>query len=63
LRVTDIQPLWQLTCVEALAVRFARVPTGDDPMRGYITRNETAPTVVVDCTGSTMSFDPAVGPK
>jgi hypothetical protein len=62
-RVTDIEPLWQLNCADALAVRFARVPTGDDPQRGYITRNETAPAVVVACAGTTVSFDPAVGPK
>jgi len=62
-RITDIQPLWQLNCVDALAVRFARVPTGDDPVRGYITRNETTPAVVVACSGNTVSFDPAVGPK
>ena len=63
LRVVDLAQLWRLECTDALAVRFARVPAGDDPTRGYITKAETAPAVVVACAGTTMSLDPAVGPK
>jgi hypothetical protein len=63
LRLADAELLWQLNCADALAVRFARVPTGDDPMRGYVSKNETAPTVVAACAGRTMSVNPAVGPR
>ena len=63
LRAVDLVPLWQLNCRDALAVRFASVPGGDDPVRGHITRNESAPAVVVACLGSTVSFDPVAGPK
>jgi hypothetical protein len=64
LRVVDLVPLWQLNCREALAVRFARVPGGDDPLRGHVSRDdESAPAVVVTCLDSTMNFDPAAGPK
>ena len=63
LRVVDLVQLWRVHCTDALAVRFARVPAGDDPTRGHITKAEIAPTVVVACTGNTVSLDPAVGPK
>ena len=63
LRVVDLEQLWRVHCIDALAVRFARVPAGDDPTRGHITKAETAPAVVVACAGSTVSVDPAVGPK
>jgi hypothetical protein len=63
LHVVDLEQLWQLECVDALAVRFARVPAGDDPVRGHVSRNEAAPAVVVACAGKTVSFDPAVGPR
>jgi hypothetical protein len=63
LRVVDLVPLWQLNCRDALAVRFARVPGGDDPLRGHVSRGESAPAVVVACQGNTMSFDPLAGPK
>jgi hypothetical protein len=63
LHVVDLDQLWQVECVDALAVRFARVPAGDDPVRGHVSRNEVAPAVVVACAGNTVSFDPAVGPK
>jgi hypothetical protein len=63
LRLVDIEQLWQLDCVDAFAVRFARVPGGDDPLRGHVTLKETAPTVVVACAGTTVSFDPVVGPR
>jgi hypothetical protein len=63
LRLVDLAQLWRLHCVDALQVRFARVPGGDDPLRGYVSRDETGPTVVVACAGKTVKFDPAVGPK
>jgi hypothetical protein len=63
LRLADLEQLWRLDCVDALNVRFARVPGGDDPLRGHASRNESAPTVVVACAGSTVSFDPVVGPR
>jgi hypothetical protein len=63
LRVVDAQQLWRLDCTDALAVRFARVPAGDDPSRGHISRNEATPAVVVVCAGNTVRFDPLVGPK
>ena len=61
--VLDAQQLWRLECTDTLAVRFARVPAGDDPVRGHISRAEVAPTVVVACAGRTLSVDPAVGPR
>ncbi len=63
LRVVDLAQLWRLRCVDALTVRFAHVPGGDDPPRAHVTRDETGPTVVVGCSGRTLRFDPAVGPK
>jgi hypothetical protein len=63
LRVVDLAELWRLRCVEPVQVRFARVPGGDDPGRGHISRNEKGPTVVASCAGNTVAFDPAVGPK
>ena len=63
LRLVDLAQLWRLHCVDALQVRFARVPGGDDPLRGYVSRDETGPTVVVACAGKTVKFDPAAGPK
>jgi hypothetical protein len=61
--INDAQQLWRLECTEPLAVRFARVPAGDNPARGHISRKEVTPTVVVACAGRTVSFDPAVGPR
>jgi hypothetical protein len=63
LRVVDLAQLWRLRCADALNVRFARVPGGDDPLRGHVSRDENGPTVIVGCLGKTVRFDPAVGPK
>jgi hypothetical protein len=63
LRVVDLAELWRLRCVQPVQVRFARVPGGDDPGRGHVSRNEKGPTVVAACAGNTLTFDPAVGPK
>jgi hypothetical protein len=62
LRIVDGRQLWRLDCTDALTVRFARVPAGDDPPLGHITTNESTPTVVVGCAGRTVTLDPAVGP-
>jgi hypothetical protein len=63
LRLVDLAQLWRVHCVDRLQVRFARVPGGDDPLRGHVSRDEKGPTVVVACAGRTVTFDPAVGPK
>lgn len=63
LRVEDGAVLWQFSCGTAtrLRLRFARVPGGDDPRRGYLTEGERRPQVVTRCGDRTLRLDPATG--
>lgn len=58
---------WRFVCGQpsraTLQVRFARVPTGEDPALGHVTVSETKPRVVVTCEGRTQRFDPVKGPR
>ncbi len=65
LRPGDGADLWTYTCSsrQALAVRFAGVPAGDQPDLGHLTLTERGPRVVVRCDGRTSAFDPVVGPS
>jgi hypothetical protein len=63
LGIGDGAELWRLRCPRTLALRFAAVPTGDNPELGHITRNESEPTVVVTCEGQILRFDPMAGPS
>ncbi len=58
---------WQFSCgsprPRTLAVRFAKVPTGENPALGHQTLTETKPRVVVTCDENKVRFDPATGPK
>ena len=60
----DGTELWTYTCSSrnALAVRFARVPAGDQPALGHLTLAERGPRVVVGCDGRISTFDPVDGP-
>lgn len=63
LRVEDGAVLWQFSCATAtrLRLRFARVPGGDDPRRGYLTEGERRPQVVAHCGDRTLRLVPATG--
>jgi hypothetical protein len=61
--VTDSAELWRYSCGEGLmGVRFAKVPTGDNPAEGHITQGEVAPEVVVSCNGQIVRINPTTGP-
>ena len=61
--VADAALRWQFTCdgLPRLRLRFARVPGGDDPDRGHLTKGERRPQVVAVCAGRTSRLDPATG--
>ena len=59
---SDSAELWRLRCPRSLDMRFARVPAGDNPELGHITRKETEPTVVAICEDRILRFDPLAGP-
>jgi len=56
---------WHFQCgsprPHTLSIRFARVPTGDDPARGHVTLGETKPRVIVGCDGKTVRINPITG--
>ncbi len=57
--------LWSWRCGEdrsrPMELRFARVPGGDDPAAGHVTRGEKRATIVVRCEDRTVRFDPITG--
>jgi hypothetical protein len=63
LRIRDGEQVWQWSCAEGqeLTVRFAGVPGGDQPSRGYITLNGESPAVVVGCPETLKRLDPPTG--
>ena len=62
MRIGQIAELWRWPCGDAITVRFAGVPTGDNAALGHITIGEDRPTVVATCAGQPVLFDPATGP-
>lgn len=63
LAVADGEVLWQFSCATPtrLRLRFARVPGGDDPRRGYLTEGERRPQVVAQCGDRTLRLNPSTG--
>ena len=62
LRFGDLTQLWELSCGDVMFVRFALVPAGENPALGHITIGEDRPTVVANCAGVPVLFDPITGP-
>ena len=62
LRFGDLTQVWELTCGDVMFVRFALVPAGENPTLGHITIGEDRPTVVANCAGLPVLFDPITGP-
>lgn len=62
-RISDGDLLWQYSCSarRTLRVRFARVPGGDNPALGHITKTTLIPQVVAVCGRRTLRMDPATG--
>lgn len=64
LRIRDGATLWTYRCPDrqALAVRFAAVPGGDQLELGHVTVRERAPQIVTRCGATSESFAPGTGP-
>lgn len=62
LRFGDLTQVWELPCGDVMFVRFALVPAGENPTLGHITIGEDRPTVVANCAGLPVLFDPITGP-
>jgi hypothetical protein len=62
-RVTDGARLWGFSCVDRrpLRLRFAGVPSGDDPARGHVTALGQTAQVVTVCGERTRRLEPATG--
>ena len=63
LRLSDGAQVWKWSCAEGtdLTLRFAGVPTGDDPAKGYITIAGEPRSVVVGCPQLLKHLDPLTG--
>ena len=62
MRIGDVAERWKWSCADAITVRFAGVPAGDNAALGHITIGEDRPTVVATCAGQPVLFDPTTGP-
>ena len=63
LRLTDGAQVWKWSCPEQsqLTLRFAGVPEGDDPPKGYLTMEGEPRSVVVGCPQVIKHLDPRTG--
>ena len=62
-RLSDGAQVWKWSCAEGtvLTLRFAGVPSGDDPAKGYITIAGEPRSVVVGCPQLLKHLDPLTG--
>ena len=64
-RVSDGQRAWTFRCDDDgdLQLRFAASDAGDDPVAGRITEFVEKPSVVVECSNTTVTLNPQNGKK